>query len=262
MNEVNNQHLRLIEAVLFAASEPLDEMAIATRLPDGADVSALLAELARLYENRGVNLTRAGGHWGFRTAPDLAAQLRVHTSVPRKLSRAAIETLAIIAYHQPVTRGEIEEIRGVGLSKSTLDILFEAGWIGPKGRRRSPGRPVTWGTANTFLHDFGLESLEDLPGLDELKAAGLLDKRPAIDIAGRLLAESGDDHPSETDDDAPNAPDPEGNTPSPGRDAQAPGRDAQAQLHEAPGRGRRGSRRSPPCGTRDGMIRKLTHQAS
>ena len=247
MNEVNSQHLRLLEAVLFAASEPLDEMTIAIRLPDGADVTALLAKLARLYENRGVNLIRSGGHWAFHTAPDLAAQLRVHTSVPRKLSRAAIETLAIIAYHQPVTRAEIEEIRGVGLSKSTLDILFEAGWIGPKGRRRSPGRPVTWGTAASFLHDFGLDSLEDLPGIDELKAAGLLEKRPAIDIAGRPGAESGDDHPPEADDDAPDA---EENTPAQGREAQAQGgeaqakvteaqaqvREAQAQMHEAPGR--------------------------
>ena len=240
MNEVNSQHLRLIEAVLFAASEPLGEMTIATRLPDGADVTALLAKLARLYENRGVNLIRAGGHWSFRTAPDLAAQLRVHTSVPRKLSRAAIETLAIIAYHQPVTRSEIEEIRGVGLSRSTLDILFEAGWIGPKGRRRSPGRPVTWGTAASFLHDFGLDSLDDLPGIDELKAAGLLDKRPAIDIAGRLVAKSGDDHPSEAEDDAPDA---EENTPSEGHEALTEGREAQAEVrealaqgHEAPGR--------------------------
>ena len=226
MNEVDNQHLRLLEAVLFAASEPLDEMTIATRLPDGADVTALLTELARLYENRGVNLSRAGGHWAFRTAADLAAQLRVHTSVPRKLSRAAIETLAIIAYHQPVTRAEIEEIRGVGLSKSTLDILFEAGWIGPKGRRRSPGRPVTWGTAASFLHDFGLESLEDLPGVDELKAAGLLDKRPAIDIAGPLFSKSADDHPPEADDDTPDA---EPNTPPQGSEAPA-------QMSEAPGR--------------------------
>ena len=233
MNQVNSQHLRLLEAVLFAASEPLAEMTIATRLPDGADVTALLAKLARLYENRGVNLIRAGGHWAFRTAPDLAGQLRVHTSVPRKLSRAAIETLAIIAYHQPVTRGEIEEIRGVGLSRSTLDILFEAGWIGPRGRRRSPGRPVTWGTADSFLHDFGLESLEDLPGIDELKAAGLLDKRPAIDIAGHLVVKSGDDHPSEAEDEAPDA---EENTPSEVREAQAQGREALAQGHEAPGR--------------------------
>lgn len=202
MNEVNSQHLRLLEAVLFAATEPLDEMTIATRLPDGADVSGLLAKLAHLYENRGINLVRTGGHWGFHTAADLASQLRVHTLVPRKLSRAAIETLAIIAYHQPVTRGEIEEIRGVGLSKTTLDILFEAGWIGPKGRRRSPGRPVTWGTADGFLHDFGLESLEDLPGMEELKAAGLLDKRPAIDIAGRLMAKTGEVPPPEGDEEA------------------------------------------------------------
>ena len=233
MNEVNSQHLRLLEAVLFAASEPLDEMTIAIRLPDGADVTALLAKLARLYENRGVNLIRSGGHWAFHTAPDLAAQLRVHTSVPRKLSRAAIETLAIIAYHQPVTRAEIEEIRGVGLSKSTLDILFEAGWIGPKGRRRSPGRPVTWGTAASFLHDFGLESLDDLPGIDELKAAGLLDKRPAIDIAGPLMAKSADDQPPEANDDAPDA---EANTPSQEREARAQAHEAPAQMNEAPGR--------------------------
>ena len=233
MNEVNSQHLRLLEAVLFAASEPLDEMTIAIRLPDGADVTALLAKLARLYENRGVNLIRSGGHWAFHTAPDLAAQLRVHTSVPRKLSRAAIETLAIIAYHQPVTRAEIEEIRGVGLSKSTLDILFEAGWIGPKGRRRSPGRPVTWGTAASFLHDFGLESLDDLPGIDELKAAGLLDKRPAIDIAGPLMAKSADDQPPEANDDAPDA---EANTPFQEREARAQAHEAPAQMNEAPGR--------------------------
>ncbi len=231
MNEVDNQHLRLVEAVLFAASEPLDEMTIASRLPDGADVTALLAKLARLYENRGVNLTRAGGHWAFRTAPDLAAQLRVHTSVPRKLSRAAIETLAIIAYHQPVTRGEIEEIRGVGLSRSTLDILFEAGWIGPKGRRRSPGRPVTWGTAASFLHDFGLESLEDLPGMDELKAAGLLDKRPAIDIAGGLMPKSADDRPAGADDEAPKA---EEDAPSQIREAQAQMREVEDRAGEAP----------------------------
>jgi segregation and condensation protein B len=231
MNEVNSQHLRLLEAVLFAASEPLAELTIATRLPDGADVSGLLAKLARLYENRGVNLIRAGGYWAFRTAPDLAAQLRVHTSVPRKLSRAAIETLAIIAYHQPVTRAEIEEIRGVGLSKSTLDILFEAGWIGPKGRRRSPGRPVTWGTAVSFLHDFGLDSLDDLPGIDELKAAGLLDKRPAIDIAARLVAKSADDHPPEADDDAPDA---EENRPSQERETEAQVPEAQGRAGEAP----------------------------
>ncbi len=175
MNEVDNQHLRLVEAVLFAASEPLDEMTIASRLPDGADVTALLAKLARLYENRGVNLTRAGGHWGFRTAPDLAAQLRVHTSVPRKLSRAAIETLAIIAYHQPVTRAEIEEIRGVSTSKGTIDVLLETGWIKLRGRRRAPGRPITYGTTTSFLEHFGFDAIQDLPGLGELKGVGLLD---------------------------------------------------------------------------------------
>ena len=197
MNNVDTQHLRLLEAVLFAATEPLDEAAIAVRLPDGADVGALLTELARLYENRGVNLVRAGGRWAFRTAPDLAAQLRAHASVPRKLSRAAVETLAIIAYHQPVTRAEIEEIRGVGLSRGTLDILFEAGWVAPRGRRRTPGRPVTWGTTGGFLGAFGLDSLADLPGLEELKAAGLWDKRPAIQIAGlNVPAETAEDEES------------------------------------------------------------------
>ena len=197
MSGVDHQHLRLLEAVLFAATEPLNEAAIAIRLPDGADVDALLSELARLYENRGVNLTRAGGRWAFRTAPDLAAQLRVHASVPRKLSRAAVETLAIIAYHQPVTRAEIEEIRGVGLSRGTLDILFEAGWVAPRGRRRTPGRPVTWGTTDGFLSAFGLDSLVDLPGLEELKAAGLWDKRPAIQIASlNVPAEAAEDEAS------------------------------------------------------------------
>ncbi len=197
MNNVDTQHLRLLEAVLFAATEPLDEAVIAVRLPDGADVGALLTELARLYENRGVNLVRAGGRWAFRTAPDLAAQLRAHASVPRKLSRAAVETLAIIAYHQPVTRAEIEEIRGVGPSRGTLDILFEAGWVAPRGRRRTPGRPVTWGTTGGFLGAFGLDSLADLPGLEELKAAGLWDKRPAIQIAGlNVPAETAEDEES------------------------------------------------------------------
>jgi segregation and condensation protein B len=145
-------------------------------------VIAALARLQEVYANRGVNLIKAGERWFFRTAEDLSEQLRVHIKVPRRLSRAAMETLAIIAYHQPVTRAEIEEIRGVGLSKGTLDALFEASWIGPKGRRRTAGRPVTWGTTNGFLTTFGIDAIGDLPGLDDLKAAGLLDKRPAIQI--------------------------------------------------------------------------------
>ncbi len=203
MSEIDTQHLRLLEAVLFAAAEPLDRDNMAVRLPDGADIDGLLAELAETYRNRGVNLVRNGGRWAFRTAPDLAAQLRVFATQKRKLSRAAIETLAIIAYHQPVTRAEVEEIRGVGLSRGTLDILFEAGWIAPKGRRRTPGRPVTWGTTPAFLGDFGIDELDDLPGLDELKATGLLDKRPAIQLAGidDVTEESEDPEDSEDHED-------------------------------------------------------------
>lgn len=181
MSGVDPQHLRLIEAILFAAAEPVPERALAERLPEDADVAAALEHLRAQYAGRGVNLVKAGQAWALRTAPDLAQLLTRETEVARRLSRAAVETLAIIAYHQPVTRAEIEEIRGVGLSRGTLDMLFEQGWVRPKGRRRTPGRPVTWGTTDGFLDHFGLESLGDLPGIDELKAAGLLDARPAID---------------------------------------------------------------------------------
>ncbi len=168
---------RLLEALLFAASEPLDSETLAERLPPGTDVSALIARLANDYAGRGVNLVQVASKWALRTAEDLAPDLRRHVDVPRRLSRAAVETLAIVAYHQPVTRAEIEETRGVGLSRGTLDILLEAGWIRPKGRRRSPGRPVTWVTTEGFLENFSLDSLEDLPGVDELRAAGLLEVR-------------------------------------------------------------------------------------
>ena len=137
------QHLRLLEAVLFASAEPLAPAELARHLPEDADLGALLEELSGLYANRGINLVCRGERWAFRTAPDLAPKMLLETSVTRKLSRAAVETLAIIAYHQPVTRGEIEEIRGVALSRGTLDTLLEAGWVRPKGRRRTPGRPVT-----------------------------------------------------------------------------------------------------------------------
>lgn len=176
------QHLKLLEAILFASAEPLSERALAYRLPEGTDLGVLLAELQEHYADRGVQLVRAGKSWAFRTAPDLAQQLNKEIDVPRKLSRAAVETLAIIAYHQPITRAEIEEVRGVGLSKGTLDVLMEAGWIRPKGRRRTPGRPMTWGTTDGFLDHFGIEDVRDLPGMDELKAAGLLDSGPAISI--------------------------------------------------------------------------------
>ncbi len=180
MNEPN-QHLRLLEATIFASAEPMDEAALASRLPDGADVGALLGELRSMYANRGVNLVRVGANWAFRTAPDLAGMLRLEAKVSRRLSRAAVEVLAIVAYHQPITRAEIEAIRGVGLSRGTLDTLMEAGWVRFGRRRRSPGRPLTWVTTAGFLDHFGIEDLKDLPGIDELKAAGLLDPRPAID---------------------------------------------------------------------------------
>ncbi|MBT5110612.1 MAG: SMC-Scp complex subunit ScpB [Rhodospirillaceae bacterium] len=157
--------------------EPLTERDLASRLPEDADIIGLLEELKSQFANRGVHLTSVGAGWAFRTAPDLAAYMEIEKSVVRRLSRAAVETLAIVAYHQPVTRAEIEEIRGVSLSRGTLDILLEAGWIRPRGRRRVPGKPITWGTSDAFLDHFGLESLNALPGVEELKAAGLLDKR-------------------------------------------------------------------------------------
>ena len=174
------QLLRLIEALLFASAEPLGLDQIARHLPEGANAEELLTQLASHYANRGVNLIQIGERWALRTSPDLAGLMQIERAVTRKPSRAAVETLAIIAYHQPVTRGEIEEIRGVALSRGSLDTLLEAGWIKPKGRRRTPGRPVTWGTSAAFLDHFGLESLDSLPGVAELKAAGLLDSRPAI----------------------------------------------------------------------------------
>ena len=175
---LNAEHLRMAEALLFAASEPLDEKALASSLPEGTDVPALLAELQRLYEGRGVSLVRVAEKWQFRTAPDLAFLLRKERPEQRRLSRAAIETLAIVAYHQPVTRAEIEDVRGVMLSKGTIDALMEVGWVRIRGRKRTPGRPVTYGTTEAFLTHFGLESVNHLPGTDELKAAGFLDAIP------------------------------------------------------------------------------------
>jgi segregation and condensation protein B len=169
------EELRILEALLFAADEPLDEKILSRRLPAGIDVRALLTQLQKEYEPRGVNLVRVGGKWTLRTASDLAWLLTHETVVSRKLSRAAIETLAIVSYHQPVTRAEIEEIRGVTTSKGTLDVLLETGWIRLRGRRKAPGRPVTYGTSEAFLSHFGLEALTDLPGLDELKGAGLVE---------------------------------------------------------------------------------------
>ena len=175
------QHrLRVLEALLFASPEPLAEEELARHLGDAAEVAPLVRELAETYAGRGVILVRLAGGWTFRTAPDLAAELRSERIVARKLSRAAVETLAIIAYHQPVTRAEVEAIRGVALARGTLDRLMEAGWVRPTGRREAPGRPLNWATTPAFLAHFGLDSLTDLPGIDELRAAGLLDIGPAV----------------------------------------------------------------------------------
>ena len=173
--EARPEELRLLEALLFAAGEPLDDVTLASRLPDGVDLRGALRRLQAEYAPRGVNLVRVAGKWTFRTANDLAWLLARDVVEPKKLSRAALETLAIIAYHQPVTRHEIEDVRGVSTSKGTVDVLLETGWIRLRGRRKSPGRPVTFGTTEAFLGHFGLESLGDLPGLEELKGAGLLE---------------------------------------------------------------------------------------
>jgi segregation and condensation protein B len=178
MSGDRQRQLRLAEALLFAAAEPLSETTLAERLGGLPDITDLIAELAALYAGRGVNLVRLSGGWAFRTAPDLALELQAERRVTRKLSRAAVETLAIIAYHQPVTRAEIEEIRGVSLAKGTLDALMETGWVRPSGRRASPGRPLIWTTTAGFLAHFGFDTLADLPDLAELRAAGLLDLTP------------------------------------------------------------------------------------
>ncbi|MBL4666661.1 MAG: SMC-Scp complex subunit ScpB [Sneathiella sp.] len=176
---VNPEHTRMAEALLFAAKEALDEVSIAARLPDDADIPAILDLLEKSYRHKGVNLSKLAGKWMFLTAPDLSWLLQDEKDAHRKLSRAALETLAIIAYHQPVTRTEIEEVRGVGLSRGIMDVLFDAGWIRPRGRRRTPGKPVTYGTTEEFLIHFGLDDVRDLPGFEEMKASGLLNAEPS-----------------------------------------------------------------------------------
>ena len=205
-------HLRLVEALLFASAEPLTVNAIRERMPADADVGGLLMELQKTYEGRGVSLLNMEGHWAFRTSADLADALSMKKDVQRKLSKAAMETLAIVAYHQPVTRPEIENIRGVAISNGTLDVLMECGWVKPGRRRDTPGRPLTWVTSSAFLDHFGLTALTDLPGMDELKSSGLLDARPAIDVTtgslfgaeDEMLAEdlNDSDIDDEEDDDA------------------------------------------------------------
>lgn len=176
-HEILERHLRILEALLFAAREPLGAEQLAPFLGEGADLNALLQLLEQRYAQRGVTLVRRGDKWAFRTAGDLGLLLRREQHQTRPLSRPALETLAIIAYHQPATRAEIDEVRGVETGRGTLDTLMEAGWIRMRGRRRSPGRPVTYATTNAFLDHFSLESLGDLPGLEELRGAGLLSGR-------------------------------------------------------------------------------------
>ena len=202
--QTNVEHLRMVEALLFAASEPLDIKALSTSLPEGADVPGLLKVLQEEYQKRGVSLCCVAGKYQFRTARDLAFLLRKEQPEQKRLSKAAIETLSIIAYHQPVTRAEIEDIRGVAMSKGTIDILMEIGWIKIRGRKRTPGRPVTYGTTEAFLVQFGLESVAHLPGLDELKAAGFLE---AIPPSGFDVPSPSDELSADEDPYDPNEPD-------------------------------------------------------
>jgi segregation and condensation protein B len=187
--------LRILEALLFASATPVDVRDLMERLPEDVaqDAPDMLVMLQKLYEGRGVELFERDGKWAFRTASDLSSMLEIEREVPKKLSRAALETLAIIAYHQPVTRAEIESIRGVAVGKGTLDLLMEAGWIKSGRRRQVPGRPLTWVTTLDFLDHFDLVDLKDLPGMDDLKAAGLLDTRPAIEAMPQTGELFGDD---------------------------------------------------------------------
>lgn len=175
--EERREAVRIAEALLFAATEPLEEGEISRHMASGVDVRSVLEELREHYTGRGVNLARVAKRWYFRTAPDLGWLLSRDQQEQKKLSKAALETLAIVAYHQPVTRAEIEDIRGVAISRGTIDVLMETGWVRLRGRRKAPGRPVTYGTTENFLLHFGLESITDLPGLDELRSAGLFDGR-------------------------------------------------------------------------------------
>lgn len=197
---VTAEALRIVEALLFAGGTPMTALQLAAFLPPGAEIGAVLMTLKRVYAGRGVELVEAGGAWRFQTAADLAHLFRAQQEAPKKLPKAALETLAIIAYHQPVTRAEIESLRGVGLSKGTLDLLLDLGWVRPRGRRRSPGRPLTFATTDSFLSHFGLISLDALPGKDDLTAAGFVDPRAAQRLEVPRPGEAtGDDEPLFTD---------------------------------------------------------------
>ncbi|MGB4057623.1 MAG: SMC-Scp complex subunit ScpB [Alphaproteobacteria bacterium] len=207
MSESENSvehNVRILEALLFASGAPVSTKDLHERMPEGADVGGALMELQKRYEGRGVNLVEIEGNWAFRTAIDLAGVLEMEREAQRKLSRAAMETLAIVAYHQPVTRPEIENIRGVATHKGTLDALMEMGWVKPGRRREAPGRPLTYITTTEFMDHFSLTALTDLPGIEDLKASGLLDRRPAIEAipASRDLFDGGMPEELQTADDA------------------------------------------------------------
>ena len=176
----NSKDHKILEALLFASNEPVDEKTMIEKIKDKSNIDQLLIDLKNFYNDRGINLIKTGNNWSFRTSQDLKNDLIIFKEQKRKISRAAIEVLSIIAYHQPITRAEIENIRGVQMGRGSIDILMEIGWIKPKGRKKSPGRPVTWVTTENFLDNFSLENISDLPGIDELKASGFLDKRTAI----------------------------------------------------------------------------------
>ncbi|MEM8914700.1 MAG: SMC-Scp complex subunit ScpB [Pseudomonadota bacterium] len=201
--EVEHQrNVRIVEAILFASAEPVKPEDFRARLPADADLGRILSELSNHYADRGVQVCELAGGWALRTAPDLSDALKTERVVSKKPTRALVETLAIIGYHQPVTRAEIENIRGVSISKGTLDQLVESGWVKPGRRRESPGRPLTWVTTDRFLDEFGLASLDDLPGVEELRSAGFLDKRAAIDTLEGLRLKDGEseDDPEEVED--------------------------------------------------------------
>ena len=172
--------LKILEAILFATNEPILENDLKDKIYNKEEILVLLKELQKLYSDRGVNLKKTGNSWSFRTSPELSKELIIFKKQKRKLSRAALETLSIIAYHQPITRPEIEEIRGVHMGRGSIDNLMEIGWIKPKGRKNAPGRPTTWSTTDSFLQHFDLENIESLPNKEELKASGFLEKKSAI----------------------------------------------------------------------------------
>ena len=196
---------RCIEALLFAAAEPLSVADLAKRLPEGADIEQGLADLAARYAGRGIELVQVAGRWRYQTAADLAFLMTEEREEPRRLSKAAHETLAIIAYHQPVTRAEIEAVRGVQASRGTLDVLLELGLVKMRGRRRTPGRPVTFGTTDAFLEHYGLATLADLPGVAEMRAAGLLslDLPPGFSVPDPMGLRPGEDEDPLDGDEAP-----------------------------------------------------------